>query len=89
MIAHVADKLCLQLCMHTLIAPYFTGTPLNILPVAPLYALGWQGGSRTDILHLLMGLRQTLWQEPRAAPKTHDEARAEPYLSLAREELFR
>ena len=36
-----------------------------------------------------MGLRQTLWQEPRAAPKTHDEARAEPYLSLAREELFR
>ena len=39
MIAHVADKLCLQLCTHTLIAPYFTGTPLNILPVAPLYAL--------------------------------------------------
>ena len=57
MIAHVADKLCLQLCMHTLFAPYFTGTPLNILPVAPLYALVSVLALATKVSNIAANLR--------------------------------
>ena len=57
MIAHVADKLCLQLCTNTLIAPYFTGTPLNILPVAPLYALVSVLALATKVSNIAANLR--------------------------------
>jgi hypothetical protein len=57
MIAHVADKLCLQLCMHTPIMPYFTGTPLNILPVAPLYALVSVLALATKVSNIAANLR--------------------------------
>ena len=43
--------------MHTLIAPFFTGTPLNILPVAPLYALVSVLALATKVSNIAASLR--------------------------------